>query len=80
MKERRMISRDEKLEGGLSVTSTPRRAEKHAKNAYLRYQRVLKMLNRIIEIEQIEQREVLKVLNRTFGIEQIEQRRITLCI
>ena len=75
-----MIFRDEKLGGGPSVTSTPRRAEKHVKTAYLRYQRVLKVLSRTIGIEQAEQREVLKVLNRTFEIEQIEQRRVTLCI
>ena len=55
MKEKRMISRDEKLEGGPNVTITPRRAEKHVEIAYLWYQQVLKVFNRALEIEQIKQ-------------------------
>ena len=80
MKERRMISRDEKLGGGPSVTITSRRVEKHVEITYLWYQQVLKALNRAIEIEQVKQKIVLKVLNETQEIEQVKQNKIISCI
>ena len=51
-KEKKMISRDEKLRRGPNVTSTPRRDEKHNRTTYLWYQEDAQGAQ---EIEQIEQ-------------------------
>ena len=87
IRKERVISRGEKLEGGSSVTSTPRRDKKHHNAAYLRYQASARGAQGIEQTKQegargaqgIEQTKQVNVQDAQ-GTKRVEQSRNLSCI